>query len=105
MRRYLLLLALRSPLRAREAQFVALPFFRSTLRLAGLKAWAYSGLTLSGASLLCLKRRGLAPSNGSKDPNPLTGRQGALATTLNLANSLSLLYHTSTGKIFWVGLL
>ena len=38
---------------------------KSTLRLPGLKARACSGLTLSGASLPRLKRRGLAPSNGS----------------------------------------
>jgi hypothetical protein len=38
---------------------------RSTLRLSGLKAGACSGLTLSGASLPRLERRGLAPPNGS----------------------------------------
>ena len=37
----------------------------STLRLSGLKAGACSGLTLSGASLPHLERRGLAPPNGS----------------------------------------
>jgi len=37
---------------------------KSTLRLPGLKARACSGLTLSGASLPRLKRRGLAPSMG-----------------------------------------
>jgi len=37
----------------------------STLRLPGLKAGAYSGLTLSGASLPRLQSRGLAPPNGS----------------------------------------
>ena len=56
---------------------------KSTLRLPGLsldfardgsrdgefaepKAWACSGLTLSGSSLPRLKRRGLAQPNGSK---------------------------------------
>jgi hypothetical protein len=38
----------------------------STLRLPGLKARVCSGLTLSGASLPRLQRRGLALSNGSK---------------------------------------
>ena len=37
----------------------------STLRLPRLKVWACSGLTLSGAYLPRLKRRGLAPPNGS----------------------------------------
>jgi hypothetical protein len=37
----------------------------STLRLAGLRVSACSGLTLSGASSPHLKRRGLAPPNGS----------------------------------------
>ncbi len=41
-------------------------FYRnSTLRLPGLKARACSGLTLSGASLPRLQRRGLALPNGS----------------------------------------
>jgi len=40
---------------------------QSTLRLPGLKAVACSGLTLSGASLPRLQRRGLAPPNGSKN--------------------------------------
>jgi hypothetical protein len=39
---------------------------KSTLRLPGLKAVACSGLTLSGASLPRLQRRGLAPPNGSQ---------------------------------------
>ena len=38
---------------------------KSTLRLSSLKAGACSGLTLSGASLIRLERRGLAPPNGS----------------------------------------
>jgi len=42
------------------------PEKKSTLGLPGLKAWACSGLTLSGASLPRLKRRGLAPPNGSR---------------------------------------
>jgi formylglycine-generating enzyme required for sulfatase activity len=42
---------------------------KPTLRLPGLKAWVCSGLTLSGASLPRLKRRSLAPPNGSRFRN------------------------------------
>src|SRR4030043_1016517 len=45
----------------------------STLRLPGLRAWACSGLTLSGASLPRLKRRGLAPPNGSTAKKAVKG--------------------------------
>jgi hypothetical protein len=42
----------------------------STLRLPGINATAYSGLTLSGALEPALKGRGLAPSNGSTEKRP-----------------------------------
>lgn len=42
---------------------------KSTLRLFGMTAGAYSGLTLSGAFYTALKGRSLSPPNGSiKDP-------------------------------------
>ncbi len=63
---------------------------KSTLRLPDLKVGACpsaraqvegSGLTLSGASLPRLQRRGLAPPNGSNPiipPIPLSQREGCL---------------------------
>jgi uncharacterized protein (DUF433 family) len=49
------------------------PGKKSTLRLPGLKAWACSGLTLSGASLPRLKRRGLPSTRAQAEGAPPNG--------------------------------